>query len=216
MEKIRKLLQVPLIGLIVIPIGSVTFAATSSISSSGPLIVPSDPEQSTTLPQRLTQRKSTLKLQLSNAQLQSITKNCSVAQTGLQDIKTRDQTAAQNRTQIYSDLATQLATAINNLDNQSIDTTSLKAAQTQFDNAINKYLSDSIAYKTTMDDAVVMDCASDPNGFEATIQSARSLRTQLANDASQIKSTIPQLVQALATEKEALIKSSSTNGRPVQ
>jgi hypothetical protein len=177
----------------------------------GGLTLPADPAQATTLPQRLSQRKTALKVQLSAPQIQKITKGCSLAQTGLQDIKTKDATAAEKRFQAYSALASQLAITIDHLERQGIDTTKLKIQQTTFKGAINKYLSDAANYKSAMDDVVVMDCKNDTAGFEATLLSARQLRTQLAADASAIKAEVPAITKAIEETKQSLIQSLSAS-----
>jgi hypothetical protein len=209
-NKFKHILNPALVGVALVPIISgFAWAASSSVSST-PLITPNDPEQSTTLPQRIAQRKTALKLNLSSVQSADIAKKCAVAQTGLQQIKTKDQTVAANRQQIYSDLATQLNQMVDHLDRQSIDSATLKAAQTKFNNGVNQYLSDYEIYKTAMDDVVVMDCANDPAGFEATLQSARQLRSQLANNTVQVKAAVPALSQALNADKQNLINRTSS------
>jgi hypothetical protein len=195
-----------LLSLIVVIAGAVIAGGVVLAASDNPLIIPTDPEQATTLPQRLAQRKAAFKVQLNATQQQVIKSKCSLGQTGLQDIKTKDSAAATTRLQVYSDLAIQLANIIDHLKRQSIDTTKLAAAQKQFNDTINTYLSDAVAYKTAMDDTVVMDCAADPAGFEASLMAARQLRTQLASDVAKIKSSRAGLITVLNDSQQALIK----------
>jgi hypothetical protein len=199
-----------LLAIFLIATSGVAGAAIVTNQSSS-LIFPNDPEQSTSLPQRIAQRKSALKLQLSAAQSQHIAQKCEVAQTGLQDINTKDKAAAQARSQTYSDLAKQLANTIDSLNRQKTNTASLTAAQTTFVRGINQYLTDYEAYKTALDDAVIMDCTADPAGFEASLQDARSLRTNLASDVAKIKSSVPALTQALDADKQLITQSIKAN-----
>lgn len=206
MKNIKRFLSPIAIVLVVATGSGIAVAATTSNSSLGPLVAPNDPEQSTTLSQRVDQRKNATKVRLSASQANNIAQKCVTAQTGLQQIGAKDKAAAQTRTQTYSALATQLTNTVDQLQRQNVDTASLQTVQTQFNNSINQYLSDNATYKAAMDDAVVMDCASDPTGFEATLQTARQLRAQLASDAAKVKAILPQLTQDLNNAKEALIK----------
>ncbi len=172
---IKGLWQPVVLIAVMLLVGGVAMAATTSTSNVGGLTLPQDPSQSTSLPQRIVQRKASLKTALSGPESQRVSKACVLAQTSLQDIKTKDAAAADKRF-VYNDLASRLATNIDHLERQSIDTTKVKAQQATFKNAINKYLADAATYKNTMDDAVVMGCEADPSGFEATLLSARQLR----------------------------------------
>jgi hypothetical protein len=186
--------------------------AAASTTSNG-IVTPKDPSASTTMPQRIQQRKNSLASQPSEARKQIIIKNCALAQSGMQDIKTKDKVWAKKRSDTYTSLATQLATTIDHLERQHIDTAKLKAAQSIFAKSINQYLSDSIVYKTAMDDVVVMNCVPDPVGFHATLENARNMRGKLSKDAKAIKNALPDLTKALADAKQVLItKSNSDDG----
>jgi hypothetical protein len=160
--------------------------------------------QTTTFEQRVAQTKSALKLQLTAAQSQKISQKCSAAQSLVKSIAAKDMTAADKRQQVYADLSTQLTTDIRIMQGQGADITALKAAQVQFDGAINHYLTDATAYKTAMDDLSAIKCASDPAGFESLLTNARQLRTSLATDVTQVKISRDGLVQSLTTAAKSL------------
>jgi hypothetical protein len=207
-----RFLVVTLLALFVfegVTLAAQTTSNGNSSASGNAVVTPNDPEQSTTLPQRITQRKNTIKTKVSNAQLQTIAKKCAIAQTGLQDIKTKDKSKIEDRRQAYTDLASKLSTIIGHLERQNIDVTNLKSEQVKFNSNINQYLTDAETYKTALDDAVVMDCAADPAGFEATLVGARQLRSQLSNDSAQVKSEAAVLSKTLTDTKSTLIKSSA-------
>ena len=187
-------------------------AATSTDTPSGLPASPSSLEQSTSLPQRIAQYKQSAALHLANVQLQNIAKKCSRAQTILQKVKTKDITNAEIRRQTYTGLATQLNALIGRLERQNVDTAGLKSSQAKFNGSISQYLSDYESYKTALDDAVVMDCASDPAGFEAALIDARQLRSKLAKDSAQIKALVPSLAKDLSASRDALARSLTTKG----
>jgi len=177
-------------------------------AAANPLAIPSDPEQSSTLAQRLTAREKTYKVQLSASQSQKIVSGCKVSQAALTTLRNKDATVASTRQQTYQDLAIQLNDMIANLQNESVDASSLTHAQTVFDNAINSSNSDSVNYKTALDDAIDMNCASDPTGFEASILDARALRTKLASDSAAIKVAVLPIKQSISQIKQVLITKS--------
>jgi hypothetical protein len=209
-SKTQLSIKTVLLSLLLLPvISGVAWAATSAnppASAGNPLTTPTDSSESTTLPQRLSQRKTALKVQLSSAQAVSIAKGCSVAQLGIQEIKTKGVASANTRHETYTKLATDLNAIIDHLERESINTAALKSAQTKFNTAINKYLTDAESYKTTMDDGVVMDCVADAAGFQATLLSARQFRTQLSSDVSAIKAAVPDLSKALSDAKDILVQ----------
>ena len=181
-------------------------------TESNGLVSPTDPAQSTTMPQRIAQRKNAINAQLTTARQQRLVKQCAVAQTGIQQIKIKDTAAANTRRETYTKLATRLSTIIDRLERQSINTTALKTAQDAFTRAINQYLKNAISYKTAMDDIVIMDCAKDPLGFEATLLSTRQLRARLSSDTARVKTAVPLLTQELDKAKQELIEKENDGG----
>jgi hypothetical protein len=163
------------------------------------------------LADRVTQRKSALKTQLTTERSQRITKNCLAAQNGLKNILIKDKALAGKRQATYSELSTQLTTTIRKLNSQKVDITELKTAQMQLDAAMNKYLEDMVAYKATLEDIAKIECAADPSGFEATLISARQLRVKLADDGKQIKTAKITMVQALKNTSAELSSSKGSN-----
>jgi hypothetical protein len=188
--------------------GGIVWAASTSKSANG-LITPSDPSASTKIEERIAERKNSAPLQLSEERKQQIMKNCAVAQEGMQAIKTKDLAASQKRQSTYSGLATKLATTIDYLERQSINTASLKKSQSAFIKSINSYLSNYVIYKTALDDTIVMSCAKDPVGFDVSLISARQYRQKLSNNIKAIKSTVSDITKALSDAKQDLILTSS-------
>jgi hypothetical protein len=72
--------------------------------------------------------------------------------------------------------------------------------------SINTYLKDAEAYKTAMDDAIIVECKTDPEGFKASLSEARQLRGVLGPDVNAVKSNLAALRQALSDERQLLIK----------
>ena len=179
---------------------------TNTVLSS--LITPNSQEDSTTIDERLAARRP--KVQLSAADKSSIAAKCSLAQTAVNDRKTKDTKAASIRLQTYNELVKRLTFLVDNLSSQGSDATELLNAQNYFVASINNYLNDAQTYKTAMDDLVVMDCQKDPAGFRATLTEARDLRAKLGPDVTTIKNNLANLQKSLGDTRQALIKKSGS------
>jgi hypothetical protein len=181
-----------------------------SASGNGPLTFPSDPSQTTTIEQRIAQRKTITKITINAATAQTIAAKCALAQTAIGVVKTKDSTAREVRTQAYTNMAVRLNQIVENLGNQGFDASDVSSAQQKFNTNINRYLSDAQNYKTTMEDLVNMDCGKDPAGFSASLTMARSLRSQLAGDVTAIKDSFKDVSKVLNDVKKYLPKSKVT------
>ena len=175
---------------------------TNTVLSS--LITPNSQEDSTTIDERMASRRP--KVQLSAADKSSIAAKCSLAQTAVNDRKTKDTKAASIRLQTYNELVKRLTFLVDNLSSQGSDATQLLNAQNYFVASINNYLNDAQTYKTAMDDLVVMDCQKDPAGFRATLTEARALRAKLGPDVNTIKNNLANLQKSLGDTRQMLIK----------
>jgi hypothetical protein len=169
------------------------------VGSNALAATPATINQKTEITARITERKNTLKLQLSTAQNQKIVAKCVDAQKLIKSVTAEDNNNATKRKTVYTNISSRLALVVDGLNKQSVDVTQLKTLQLQFNNAANQYLVDTATYKTTMSDLSEMDCSADPAGFMATITSARQLRVKLANEAGQVASIKNSIIQALAT-----------------
>jgi hypothetical protein len=170
------------------------------------LVVPPSREDTTTIDQRLADLKNTYKAQLPAANNANIVAKCTLAQSAIAEVKTKDTKAAAIRFDAYSSLAKQLSYLVDNLSGQSVDASVLLDAQNKFVGAINTYLVDASNYKTAIDDAVTVECRQDPAGFRATLLEARRLRGQLTSDVAAVKATTSDLRKAISTERQILIK----------
>jgi hypothetical protein len=168
------------------------------------LITPSSQEDSTTIDQRLAARRP--KVQLSATDKASIAAKCSLAQTAINDRRTKDTKAAAIRLETYNNLVKRLTFLVDNLSSQGSDASELLNAENYFVASINNYLADAGKYKTAMDDLVVMDCKTDPTGFKATLLEARQTRAQLNTDVASVKNNLANLRKSLGNARQNLIK----------
>lgn len=179
--------------------------------SLSPITRPSDPLSSSTLADRLAQRKSALKLQQTATRKQLILSKCVNVQTMLKNVQTKSEKAETVRQKKYESTANKLADTVSKLEQKNIDISSLKTTQTEFNSAVNKYLADYANFKAALADAVGVDCVSDPAGFEASLLTTRQVRLLLAKDSLAIKESVPQMKKELQTIKQNLSKSEAKN-----
>lgn len=184
--------------------GAVYAANTGAVTTTSPIITPADPQTSTTIEQRIAQRKAAARIQQNAARADQIVAKCTLAQNAIGQIRTKDTKVRVTRNQAYTSLANRLNTVVINLGNQGVNASELFAKQKQFNDAINKYLATAMEYKTAVDDLVNMDCKADPAGFESTLSHVRNLRTQLAAEAAEIKAQLGPLIDALTNVKKQL------------
>jgi hypothetical protein len=206
-KKRNLLLHAPVAALMgVVLAGGVVLAVNSpgTVTTSSPIVTPPDPQATTTIEQRIAQRKAAAKPQQTAARAAQIASKCSLAQTAVGQLRTKDTKARVARNQAYTTLATRLNNIVINLGNQGFNASELFAKQKQLNDAINKYLATAMDYKTAVDDLVNMDCKSDPAGFEATLSLVRSHRAQLASDGAAIKAQLKPLIDTLNTVKHSL------------
>ena len=180
--------------------------ADTSATVLADLTTPTSLEDTTTISQRLQQRKVAFKIQLSAAERASLVSKCSLSQSALTDLRSKDRKAAAIRLQTYSDLSKKLSFLVDNLSAQGVDASQLLAGQNKFVGGINTYLKDAETYKTAVDDAIDVDCKSDPEGFKASVSEARQVRGMLSVDVNTIKDNLPALRTALSDERQLLIK----------
>lgn len=183
--------------------------SSGSVTTASPIVSPADPQATTTIEQRVSQRKAAVRLQPNAARTAQISSKCSLAQSAVGQLRTKDTKVRVQRNQAYTTLAGRLNNVVINLGNQGVNASDLHAKQRQFNAAVNKYLVTAMDYKTAVDDLVNMDCRADTSGFEATLLTVRSLRTQLAQDAAAIKDQLPPLINSLSDMKKSLNRGGS-------
>lgn len=170
------------------------------------LVEPADTSQTTTKDQRISQRKTELKAQISEQSLKTLAQKCEKVQKVIAALKTKDDKTLTTRHDFYTSSANKLNYIVDNLKKQNISSTALESAGQPFGVAVNKYLADAQAYKTAMEDLTAIDCTKDTTGFRATIISAQQLRAGLASDVKKVNSTFTQIKDAVEQIKTKLPK----------
>lgn len=197
--------------LLVFCVSVMAFAGQSAYGEGSGLTEPPDTEKTTTMNERLKMRRDELKLKITDDNKKRLVARCVGAQKMIKQLKSRDATVRDKHHRAYLLIAERLNAMISKLERQGLSTAALQNAQQQFKDAVNEYLADAQDYKTAINDLAAMGCASDSEGFQASLQTARALRQQLAQDTAVIKEAIAQVKTALAEAKQALRQSSASD-----
>lgn len=175
---------------------SVIAAKASGATAITQLKIPDDPNNTSTLAERLIKLESNYQTQIDALSKVHIASACESAQVKLKAIKVKDDNSTKQRQQTYKNFSERLNGIVVNLQRQGVEEAKLVEAQNKFNTDINTYLADLQNYKTDLDDAVTVQCAEDPTGFYASILEARRLRIKIMADEQAVKATTPVVTQA--------------------
>lgn len=152
---------------------------------------------------RLEERKAALKTRIDTVKQARIKNRCKASQGKLSSISGRIKGLETSRTQVYSNLLDRLTTLNDRLKSANVDTTELEGQITQLNTLVNTFNTDLEAYKLSVGDIAEMDCAADPVGFQASLETARTSRTQVAESAKAIRVYLTETIKPTLSELKA-------------
>lgn len=128
------------------------------------------------LAKRIEGYKNSYPVNLATEDEQIIADGCDVIKQKLVNARSRVNSTTTNRENVYGNIERRLAAVQNRLSLQRLDTSvvdlslaSYRIEVTNFKNSADKYLS-------ILDDAILIDCKTDPSAFKSTIIAAREAR----------------------------------------
>ena len=146
---------------------------------------------------RIEANKQRVTDRLSVAEERRIGAACSAAQEKVAALQGNLGEAIENRRSAYADISAKLDEVVRKLHAASVDTTGLEAAITEMNTQSSAVLAAAEAYQSTLADLAAMDCASDPNGFQATLTVAREQRATLVAQAQTLRDYITVDIKAI-------------------
>lgn len=152
---------------------------------------------------RLAERKAALKTRLDAARQARIKSRCKASQGKLSSISGRIQGLETSRAQVYANLIDRLTKLNDRLKTAGVDTTELDSQITQLNTLIDTFNTDLGAYKLSVGDIAVMDCAADPIAFQATLETARTSRTKAADSAKAIRAFLTETIKPTLSDLKA-------------
>lgn len=149
---------------------------------------------------RIAERKAALQTRLDAARQARIQNRCEMAQGKLNSIRGRIKGLETSRTQVYENLVARLNKLSEHLKTKDVDTAALDGQITELVTLIETFNTDLATYKEAVGDLAVMDCAEDPTGFQASLETARAARSKVAEDAKAIRTLLSDSIKPALVE----------------
>jgi cell division protein FtsB len=169
-----------------------------------------------TLQQRLNKYKDQAKTRLNAVEKTRIQTKCKASQGVVSRVKGRITGLETSHARVYDNLVSRLTSLSTKLKAKDIDTTTLDAQITELKAKIDTFETDLAKYKEAVSDLAEMDCTADPDAFKASLETARTLRAQVAKDAQAIRAylsdTIKPTLKAIRAEVEAKKDENTSEG----
>lgn len=152
---------------------------------------------------RLEARKTQLKTRLDAAKQARITSRCKASQGKLSSISGRIKGLETSRTQVYENLLSRLNKLSEKLATRGIDVAGLNTQITELTALITTFNTELAEYKQTVADLADMDCAADPPAFQASLEAARTARTETAEAAKAVRAYLKDTIKPTLGELKA-------------
>lgn len=175
-----------------------------------PEALATDPVKS--LQERINKRKAELKIRLSAAEKLKIQNKCQASQGHVSSVKGRIQGIETSRTQVYSNMTDRLTDLSEKLKNKGADTAALDAAIAELKKKIETFNTDLATYKQAVSDLADMDCKTDPDGFKASLQAARTAQETTSKDAKDVRAYVNDTIKPLLKTIRTALEADATEG----
>lgn len=160
--------------------------------------------------ERIEKHKAALATKLTADQQAHYKARCKAAQSVVGTIHDRLGNSLSAKTQAFERLPEHVSNILTKLEDKDLDLEELKSNQAQLMVKINTFKTDLADYRQTLSDMKEMACETDPDGFKAALEAARTTRAKLAASVADIKSyvndtikvTLKSLRTQLAEEEE--------------
>lgn len=199
--------------LCVTPFVAAQTTSGNSVSSSPPATTA--PNNSTpdlnAIKLRIQQQKTLLKIKLTKLEEQHIALKCVSAQARVKALTARVNNHATVRTQVYDDIVNALSKLITQLQGvNGIDTSTLTQEQTNLTASVATYKAALADYQQSLSDLQNMDCKSDPVGFQAALQTARTKQSTISTAVRSIRTYITNTIKPTLTQIRTQLNANKT------
>lgn len=169
-------------------------------------------EEQKALQERMAKRKADLKTRLAASEKTRIQAKCIAAQTPLSTVKGHVVSMEKSRVNVYAGVLDKFTSLSEKLKNKGVDTTEFDADIATLKTKVDTLNTDMAAYKQAVSDLVAMDCKTDPEGFKASLETARASLLKLKTDSEAIKAYVKDTIKPLlATIRSQLETDKTTN-----
>lgn len=165
---------------------------------------------------RIDERKAALKVRLDAAKQARIKTRCKTAQGSISNIRGRIKGLETSRANVYENLLDRLTKLNERLKTHDVNTTEFEAQLEELHTLIDTFSTDLAAYKQAVGDLADMDCVSDPAGFQASLEAARTARTKAADSAKAIRTYLTETIKPTLSELKAQFAQNSGEDKTEQ
>lgn len=165
----------------------------------------------TPLESRLEARKAALKIKLTTVEQKRLESRCKGAQGLVKSLQAKINGTETSRTEVYSNLVDRLTKLQSKLDQKGADTAELKTEITTLQTKINTFKTDLATYKQSVADLVDMNCTTDPTGFKASLEEARTNLKKVHDDGLAIRSYVNDTIKPTLVKIRASLNTSGNN-----
>lgn len=144
---------------------------------------------------RIQERQAARGTRLTTAQQTRLRERCQAAQTALTAHQEKAAAVQRSRTNAYDNINDHLNALITNIEPHT-DTAKLQAIRADFNKQQEAFKLKFAEYMQALDDLARMDCQVNPAGFKASLDSARTIRTELKQQAVQIRTLVRESLKA--------------------
>lgn len=154
---------------------------------------------------RLDKLKTKYKVNLQAAEKQSLKTKCKPAQSLVAKLNTKFGNSVTTRTKAYEKLEQRLDKLVEKLKVKEVNTATLEQQITELKAKITTYKTDLDAYKQSLTDLKDVDCAADPDAFQAALEASRAAHQKLTDDVKAIRTYLVDTIKpTLQTIKQQL------------
>lgn len=146
---------------------------------------------------RLEKRVIDLKTRLTTAQKNRLKAKCKASQGKISSVSGRVNGIETSRTKVHAKVVKHLEELSTKLNAKSIDTATLDASIVTLKEKITTFETDLAAFKLALTDLAEMDCETDPDGFQASLETARAARKLVQEDSQAIKAFVKESIKPL-------------------
>lgn len=163
--------------------------------------------------ERVEKHKAELKIKLTAVQEARLKARCIGGQGIVKMGEDRLKANFPKRVKAYNELQDHLAKLIEKLKAKGIDTSTLAQQKTVLEGKISSFNTKLSDYQQALGDLRAMDCRTDPAGFKAALEAARTKRETAVQAAQDIKSYVQTTIKATLTaiRQQLETNNSSTN-----
>lgn len=220
MKKHSKLLLIPLLCAVGVMVPALASAESSTDSTQNQKQKPTTTTKTEQeiqaekqkLKERLEKQKADLKVKLNAAQEARIKAKCKATQGIIKAGEEHVKANAPKREQAYQQLKDHMTKLVEKLKAKGVNTVQLEEQLVVLKGKIDTFKLNQAAYNQAVSDAQNIDCAADPTGFKAALESARSKRETLIQSANEIKNYVKNSIKpTLATIRGELESKKTSN-----